>query len=232
MFRQIDFWLYAIKHFHLKNRPDVQMSQEGRNIAKWYLDESKSKSYQARNWRIDPKYAALFQEFRSDEFYHLKNLVEVVMREIVEITLVAEGFTQVQVYRTSDTDDVTAGADLIAQLQKSDGSKQTFAIDIAVSSNTKYLEKKQERTYTRCREFNAYMGKASDTPMAREVLAIAPEVMGYYLVQYLKAIGQGKALNDAQKLQLFESAQKHTVHHTRERTQSRVYTVMQIASTH
>jgi len=144
MFRQIDFWLFAIKNYHERNRSDIQMNQEGQNIAKWYMEASKSKSYQARNWRVDPKYTALFQKFRSDPFYHLKNLVEVVMREIVEITLVAEGFEKVQVYRTSDTDDVMAGADLIARLQKSDGSKQTFAIDLAVSSNTKYLEKKQE----------------------------------------------------------------------------------------
>lgn len=190
MFDRIDFWLYSIKNFHKKNSPDVRLSPEGRNIAKWYLQESKSRTYQGRNWKIDPKYVALFQEFRSDEFYHLKNLVEVVMREIVELTLISEGFQDVQVYRTSDNDDVTAGADLIAKIRKSDGSGYTFAIDLAVSGNEKYLGKKRERTETKCREYNRYAGMPLDTPMDREVIAIRPEVMGYFLVQYLDAVGR------------------------------------------
>ncbi len=166
------------------------MSQEGRNIAKWYLNESSSRSYEGRNWKVDPKYLVLFQEFRSDEFYHLKNLVEVVMREIVELTLVAEGYREVQVYQTSDNDDVTGGADLIAKIRKPNGSGYTFAIDLAVSSNEKYLEKKRERTETKCREYNRYADMPIDTPMDREVISIRPEAMGYFLVQYLDAVGR------------------------------------------
>lgn len=99
------------------------------------------------------------------------------MREIVEITLMAEGFRDVQVYRTSDHDDVTAGADLIAKMRKSDGSRHTFAIDLAVSGNAKYLAKKQERTQTKCREYNRFTDHPTDTVMDREVIAIRPEVM-------------------------------------------------------
>ncbi len=200
MYERIDFWLYSIKNFYRKNKPHVRISPEGLRIAKWYFKESKSKTYQAPNWKIDPKYSVLFHEFRSDEFYHLKNLVEVIMREIVEITLVAEGFKNVQVYRTSDTDDVTAGADLIVKMKKSDGTRHTFAIDLAVSNNHMYLAKKQERTQTKCREYNALVGKHPETLMNREVIAISPETMGYFLVQYLKAIGSGKTLSPSQKL--------------------------------
>lgn len=188
-FDQIDFWLYAIKNLYNKN-PETPLNREAVNIAKWYFSESKSKSYQARNWKIEPRHAALFQAFRSDEFYHLKNLVEIVMREIVEITLKAEGFAHVEVYRTSATDDVTGGVDLIARIKKEDGTKTTFGIDLAVSANQEYLAKKELRTKTKCREYNAYMGRNPEATMERQVIATDPAVMSYFLIRYVSAIGK------------------------------------------
>jgi len=226
MHDRIDFWLDSIKHFYDKKSPETSMSIEWQNIAMWYLRESKAHSYQARNWKIDPKYLALFQEFRSDEFYHLKNLVEVVLREIVELKLMAEGFREVQVYRTSDHDDVTAWADLIAKVRRPDGSRYTFAIDLAVSGSEKYLSKKLERSQTKCREYNRYTDHHVDTLMDREVIAIRPEVMWHALIQYLWAVGSWKMLSSAQKLQLLEWPRSNSIASIRGSTSSRTQSLL------
>jgi hypothetical protein len=74
-------------------------------INRWYWNESQTQSYQAPNWKITPERTLLFQQFRSDPNYHLKNLVEIVARNLVEEMLRSDGINA-KVLLTSDSDDV------------------------------------------------------------------------------------------------------------------------------
>ena len=79
--------------------------EQSEAIHAWYWKESQSRSYQAPSWKISPERALLFQQFRSDPNYHLKNLVEVVARNLVEEMLRSDGI-DATVSLSSDSDDV------------------------------------------------------------------------------------------------------------------------------
>ena len=151
----IDAWQNAIKGRHrLRNMSERDRTRAER-INQWYWNEVLSRKYEARSWRITPERALLFQQFRSDPNYHLKNLVEVVARGLVEDMLRAEG-KDVVVSLTSDSDDVFSGVDLIVETRLLTGEKEYLGLDIAVSKNSEYLQKKEQRSNTICREFNAF----------------------------------------------------------------------------
>lgn len=148
--RGIDSWQSAIK-------AEGEPTKEAVNIHNWYWSQVRSRSYQAPSWRITPERTALFQKFRSDPYYHLKNLVEIVARSLVEEMLKAEGL-DAKVMVTSDSDDVFSGVDFIVEIKSEKGSKDYVGFDLAVSDNPEYLQKKGQRTHTVCREFNQFMG--------------------------------------------------------------------------
>lgn len=127
------------------------------NVFNWYWKQVRTRSYQAPNWRIPAERTALFQKFRSDPCYHLKNLVEIVTRGLVEDMLRAEGH-DAKVMITSDSDDVFSGVDFIVEIKSSGGSKSYAGFDLAISNNPEYLEQKALKTHTVCREFNQFMG--------------------------------------------------------------------------
>lgn len=181
MTEQIDFWQDAIKGKYKETDLDREERERAEFINAWYWKESQS--YQAPNWKISPERALLFQQFRSDPNYHLKNLVEIVARNLVEEMLRSDGI-EATVSLTSDSDDVFSGVDLIIEVQTPNGKEYT-GIDIAISENPRYLTKKEERTETVCREFNAYKGHGSKT-MPRQVFAIPPHIMAKFLSSYMK----------------------------------------------
>lgn len=232
---KIDFWQESIKGKYQKHTVPQQgetipeqdeQSLRAERIQKWYWKESQSRSYQAPNWRITPERAALFHKFRSDPNYHIKNLVEVVSRVLVEETLRSCG-EDAHVVMTSDSDDVFSGVDLIVEQKAEDGSKHYTGIDIAISENPRYLEKKALRTETTCREFNSYK-RHGNKVIAREVFAIPPRVMAGFLSEFMDKIANGDTISPAETMLLLEHAKARnteeakTVSHVRDRVQDRV----------
>lgn len=172
----------------------------------WYWGESRSRSYQAPSWRISPERSELFRQFREDPNYHLKCLVELVARGLVEEMLRSDGI-DATVTVTSDSDDVFSGVDYIVEIRNPDGGKQYVGIDLAVSDNPEYLEKKGMRTETVCYEFNAFMRHGKRT-MPRQVFAIPPSVMSRFLVEYVESVASGRTPDSAGILEIFERSKR------------------------
>lgn len=222
-FEHIDFWMKSIKEYEAK----AVLPRDGERIAKWYFEQSKKHSYQVEGWKVNDKFTAIFEQFRNDEFYHLKNLLEIVMREMVEILLLEQGFGQVEVLRTSDTDDVMGGVDLLVNARKPNETRvSSWGIDLTVVTKDELLEKKSAKTQTKVREYHTSVGLPPETLIEREVLPTDPAVMSYFLVHYMAAIARGAQLTAAQKLQMYDDALRHgnksTVASIREKTKSRV----------
>lgn len=116
LIEQIDFWQDAIKGRYKKEELIESEQRRAETINTWYWKESQSQSYQAPNWKISSERSLLFQQFRSDPNYHIKNLVEVVARNLVEEMLRSDGI-DASVSLTSDSDDVFSGVDLIIEVQ-------------------------------------------------------------------------------------------------------------------
>lgn len=173
--------------------------------------------------KIPPERTLLFEQFRNDPNYHLKNIVEIAARNLVEGMLRSDGI-EAKVLLTSDTDDVFGGVDLIIEVQTPTGVGYT-GIDIAISENPNYLAKKEERTETVCREFNAYKKHGHKT-MPRQVFAIPPRVMARFLSGYMDRISSGEKMESTEMLALFNEAKNKTVAVVREATQSKVTEIM------
>ena len=217
--RNIEMWMNALEHSQNGNQQVNNLTTEEKNIRNWYITTCKIGTYQAPNWQIEPRYTALFAQFRKDHYYHLKNLVEVIIRGSVEALLEKEGI--VKVYRTSDTDDVIAGVDLIVEKKKLDGTFETYGIDIAITSNEDYIKQKGIRENTTPNEFNAFKGRGN-VAMRREVFPISPGVMSYFLQIYMRRVANGQAPNKAQSLQLLQEACNNSTARVRKNTYDRV----------
>lgn len=217
LLREIESWQDAIKG---KNRSD----SASENVRQWYWNEVRSRSYQAPSWKIAPERSALFQQFRSDPYYHLKNLVEIVARGLVEEMLRSEG-VEAQVYVTSDSDDVFSGVDFIVEVKTPEGKKDYVGFDLAISENREYLDKKETRTETVCYEFNSFMRHGKKT-IPRQIFAIPPKVMAGFLPSYMELVAKGKTPSSKETLELLEFAKTRTVAKTVETTKSAVAHVL------
>lgn len=137
---QIHRWQHAMSGaYKLRNLPPDEI-QASEAVYKWYTQELSLHSYHSPTWKVLPEQAELFREFLEDPYYHLKNLVEVVMRQLLEEMLRLQG-VDVTVYLTSNGDDVFGGVDVIVEAHTPNGNEY-MGIDIAISENPRYLEKK------------------------------------------------------------------------------------------
>ncbi len=85
------------------------------------------------------------------------------------------------------------------------GKKQYVGIDLAVSENPAYLEKKESRTETVCHEFNAFM-RHGYRKIPRQIFAVPPKIMARFLAAYVGAVETGRMPDESETLALFESA--------------------------
>ena len=83
LLKEMEFWIDAIKG-------EEYDDERSANIKNWYEKENALYSYAVPNWGMPPEHTILFREFREDPYYHLKNLVEVVGRTLVEEMLNAD----------------------------------------------------------------------------------------------------------------------------------------------
>lgn len=112
----IEFWQDALKGKY-RHSTEEWYRTSAQNLSKWYWNEVNVRSYQAPSWKISPERTVLFREFREDSYYILKNLTEIVVRDLIEATLTSEGY-EVEVMTTSDSDDVFSGVDIIVGVKE------------------------------------------------------------------------------------------------------------------
>lgn len=206
--KRIDFWQHAMSGaYKLRNLPPDEI-RASEVVYKWYTQELQHHSYHSPTWKVLPERAELFRQFLEDPYYHLKNLVEVVMRQVLEEMLRLQG-VDATVYLTSNGDDVFGGVDVIVEAKMQDRIEY-MGIDIAVSDNREYLEEKQQRTATICREFNTCkrLGKMS---MAREVFSVSPHTMARFLSDYMERVILNGRVKPREVLTLFEDAKTPTI---------------------
>lgn len=227
MEKQIHSWVSAIKRGYKKPMDWAEsLTTEEKNIFQWYTERLSSATYQAPNWKISPEKSILFQKFRSDPWYHLKNLVEIVIREFIEADLRDQGYNDAKVWRTSDTDDVCAWVDLIVEIPKTATQPvEYFGIDVAISTNERYLEQKQTKKVSECSEFNAYKWKRGMI-MDREVYSFSPKVISYFLSSYMRSIMKWVTPAPLEILSLFDSAIKVSTSQVRENTSQAVSKIL------
>lgn len=215
--RQISYWQRSINGNEAYMTPDEKLGAF--NIKNWYELETKTRTYRAPNWKLSPERTVLFERFRSDPNYHIKNVVELATRSLIFEMLRADGI-DAKVVVTSDSDDALGGADVIATIHTPHGEEHV-AFDIAVSENREYLTKKEERTETICYEFDA-VKNLKHKPIPRVVFAIPPRVMAGFLSEYMKEIASKGFIERKDILVLFKAAASGTVRTLSEQVHSRL----------
>lgn len=142
---QIDFWQNAVSEEYKRINPKRKKYKESEFVNKWYQQELKSWSYNVPNWKIPSERTLLFRQFRSSQYYYIRNIVSLVMRSLIEEMLRSDGI-DATVFLASDSDDVFSGVNLIIEVETSE-RKEYVGIDIIISSGN---ERKEERTETIC----------------------------------------------------------------------------------
>lgn len=216
---QIHRWQHAMSGaYKLRNLPPDEI-QSSEAVYKWYTQELQHHSYHSPTWIVRPENAELFRAFLEDPYYHLKNLVEVVMRQLLEEMLRSQG-VDATVYLTSNGDDVFGWTDVIIEARTQNGTEY-MGIDIAVSDNPEYLEGKQQRTETICYEFNACK-RLGKMPMVREVFSVPPHTMARFLSGYMERVILNGRVKPREVLPLFDEAKTRTTATVRETTRAKV----------
>lgn len=223
LIKRINFWQTAMKGEFDSENSSTKEIQEMKRVHDWYRNELKSYSYAAPGWEIRTERALLFQEFRNDPYYHLKNLVEVVMRQVINELLRSQGVEAV-VYLTSDSDDVFAKVDMIIEAKTEKGTEY-MGMDLAVSENPEYLRNKQQRTMTVCCEFNAYK-KLGKREMVRQVFSVSPQTMARFLSECMARVASHGRVDSEEILSLFYEAKNPTAQAVQSSTQSRTREVL------
>lgn len=97
------FWQRAIREqTEYMSSSDLEYT---RRIKVWYDNENKNHSYSVEGFRVKPEHSEMFVRFKNDPNYHLKNLVEMVARCMIEEYMRESGL-KVETWVTSDCDDV------------------------------------------------------------------------------------------------------------------------------
>lgn len=204
--REIAYWQQSVKG--TENYMTEAQKLGAKNIKSWYDLEAKTRSYNAPDWKVSPRNAVLFEKFRNDPNYHIKNIVELAARSLIFEMLRADGI-DAKVVVTSDSDDVLGGADVIATINTPHGEEH-MAFDIAVSENRTYLDEKEGRTETICYEFDA-VKKLKHKPIPRVVFAVPPRVMVTFISAYMKQIQTKGFIDRKDILTLFKASASDTV---------------------
>lgn len=194
--------------------------RKSRIIHKWYQREYELHSYEARI----PEERFLLQKVKNDPYHYLVNLVEMVARAPIQEMLRSEGINT-RVFLASEQDNIISGVDLIIEEQTPDGVRYT-GIDIAISKNLEYIEKKEKRVYTTCREFNAYKKHGEKRNMPRQVFAIPPIAMAKFLQKYMNGVITNKTMDPYELLSLFSGGHTETIEGAHEKVRLKVHTIM------
>ncbi len=174
------------------------LTQSEKNICSWY--QFNNISYKSWDYILDERKEWLIQEFNENPYYIFKNMVEIMWRDLVSKhlretlsnKLESDEESRLQVFTSSDADDVFWWVDLITKLELN-WQTQYMWIDIAVSANKWYLTQKAEwRTQTKCIEFNLNQWIDPWKKIPRYVLQFSPKLMSELLDQYLSSIEKWK----------------------------------------
>lgn len=116
---QIDFWQNAVSEKYKRINHKGKEYRESESVNKWYQQELKSWSYNVPNWKIPPERTLLFRQFRSSQYYYIRNIVSLVIRSLIEEMLQSDGIDAI-VFLASDSDTVFSGVNLITEMETSE----------------------------------------------------------------------------------------------------------------
>jgi hypothetical protein len=200
---KIEYWQEIIKKWdeEFKN-----MNFSEKNIYKWY--KKYKETYSCERYKLSPNRSEILEKFKNDNYYIFKNIVEIMASEIVvaEYKIETENlfnniFVELNVFLTSEKDDIFWWVDLIVELEV-DWKKTYTWIDIVVSENDNYIiRKSKKRDKTICMEFNMYKWKDPLMKIPRYVFQFSPKIISSLLVKYLESIERWE------KISVYESYQ-------------------------
>lgn len=228
------YWLKEkIEHWQkiiLKWWETEKQSTWDRNISSWY--SFNNVSYHSDKYKLNRERSDLIQMFHNDPYYIFKNMVEIMWRDLVSKHLrktladkLSHDDSRLQVFVSSDADDVFWWVDLIVKLEH-DGNIEYQWIDIAVSGNKRYLsEKVEKREETVCMEFNIKNWNRPTMKIPRYVLQFSPKIMSEMLSQYLDSIEKWEYLDT---LDLYKTVKNQNIVDARAETNFKINNLMRI----
>ncbi len=181
-----------------------KLTNKERNIYSWY--KFNNYSYSSPDYNLKADRRKILEEFKSDPYYIFKNMVEIMWRDLVSKHLrkilqekLEHGSSRLQVFITSDSDDVFWWVDLIAKISEK-WKNEYLWIDIAVSAREDYLvEKSKKKTETICMEFNKKEKIKATRKIERNVLQFSPKIMAELLWEYLEGVESGEYIDALEK---------------------------------
>jgi hypothetical protein len=192
--RNIGAWQNAIKKWENWEK----IIQKDHNIYLWYNTESK-KTYSSDKLVQNKRNTELVAKFKNDPNYIFKNIIELLSRELLYKHIRSiEDFKDhdIKIYNTSDSDDIFWWVDCIVEISKDwEWNEESFWIDVAVTNNHEYLEKKSQKNQTFCLEYNLFKWKNPTEKMPRIVLQFKTEIMAKLVTEYLRLIWEWKFTN-------------------------------------
>lgn len=206
-------------------------TEEERNIRSWY--KFNNVTYHSQNYNISAEKQVLLNQFHENPYYIFKNMVEIMWRDLISKHLrktLAEQLendeeSRLQVFVSSDADDVFWWVDLITKLELN-GKIEYMWIDIAVSANQDYLTRKSKsKTESKCIEFNLTQWLHPWNKIPRYILQFSPILISELLDQYLSSIENWEYVDT---LNLYKKIHNQNLIEVRKDTNFKVNNILRI----
>lgn len=182
---------------HINEKTWEKLNINQINLLKWY--NLNNNTYKYDKLQLNSKDKTTLKEIKADKYDTFKWLVEVVawklLKEYIE-SFYKNNEKIVTVKITSEYDDLKSWVDCIVQIKdKISWNISIQWIDIAVTTNDSYLNKKRERTQTYCWELNLSNWDKFNKEIPRRVLEFEPSVFANFMKNYLNQVIDWEDLN-------------------------------------
>ncbi len=88
------------------------------NVAKWYLENSRFfglESPMSDPWNVTTEQRERLRTFRKDPFYYLKNMAEIIFRDVLSVELRKRFSDSIKIKMSTERDDVFGKVDFIVE---------------------------------------------------------------------------------------------------------------------
>lgn len=210
---------------------NIEETQEEKNINSWY--RFNNVSYHSDKYNLPENKQDLLRQFYENPYYIFKNMVEIMwrdliskhLRKILAKQLENDEESRLQVFVSSDSDDVFWWVDLISKLELN-GRTEYMWIDIVVSANQDYLTRKSKsKTESKCIEFNLSQWLHPWYKIPRYILQFSPKLISELLDQYLSAIEKWEYVDT---LELYKKIHNQNIREVRNDTNFKVNNILRI----
>lgn len=88
------------------------------NVAKWYLENSRFFGFESPMsdpWNVTIEQRERLRTFRKDPFYYLKNMAEIIFRDVLSVELRKRFSDSIKIKMSTERDDVFGKVDFIVE---------------------------------------------------------------------------------------------------------------------